>query len=131
VSAISAISNAGLYAAQYQVGVTASSVANAPDGNSTPTPSAPFGSSAVVATTTGTQPGGVSGNAYNALHTALGTAPGADASTTAEPTGGSQGPNDPTQQTLSLVAAQQQFQAALTTVQVANAQDNTTLSVIS
>jgi flagellar basal body rod protein FlgC len=129
-SSAASIAAAGLYAAQFQVGVTASNIANASDGNSTPTPAAPFGSTAVVATSTGTQPGGVSGNAFNALQTALNATPGGGVTATAEPYGGPNGPNDPTQQQLSLIAAQQLFHANLTTIQVANNLDNTTINLV-
>jgi flagellar basal body rod protein FlgC len=125
----SSIAAAGLYAAQVQVGVAASNIANSQDGTGAANGvTAPFGSSAVVAVPTGTQPGGVSGNAFNTLQTSLTAQP--DGGVKASVSGQPNQPDDPTQQLTNLLIAQQTFDANVASLKASNLFNQVAINIV-
>jgi hypothetical protein len=122
------VASHSFHTAQYQVGASASAAPNASAGNATPTPSAPFGSSAVVATSTGTQPGGVSGNAFSALQTQN---PGAGTDTTTRPATSQDLATDPATQQAALVAVQQLFQSNVATLSPSDQSSQAAVNLVS
>jgi flagellar basal body rod protein FlgC len=124
-----AIAASGLFAAQAQLGVAASNIANSEDSTGAANGvTAPFGSGAVVAVPTGTQPGGVSGNAYNTLQASLVSQPGGgvDANVSKDPSQ----TDDFTRQQTNLLAAQQAFDANVATLKADNLFNQAALNIV-
>jgi flagellar basal body rod protein FlgC len=116
MSSIDAIATSGLIAAQTDLAVAASNIANTGVDGAPPTP-APFGSSAVAAPPlSGTQPGGAAGQVFTALSATNTTTAGGGVSTTVTTQGGAPDLGN-IQDVLALNAASTAYQANLTTLE--------------
>ena len=121
MSSIGAISTSGLIAAQTDVAVVASNIANSTD-TTAGAAAAPFGSSAVAASQplAGTQPSGAAGQVFQALTaTNTETTGGGVGTTVTSGGGGLLGPGI-IQDLANLSAATTAYQANLATLQAAN-----------
>ena len=120
MSSIGAISTSGLIAAQTDVAVVASNIANSTDATAGAA-SAPFGSSAIAASQplAGTQPSGAAGQVFQALAATNTQTAGGGIDATVTSGGGLLGPGI-IQDLANLSAASTAYQANLATLQAAN-----------
>lgn len=132
ISSAGSIALSGIAAANTQVAVAASNIANSESTGQT-APTQPFGSSAVVSIPTGTQPNNAAGQVFQALNVVSVAQPNGGVTTTIETSSSNNGsgPGDNTaQQLVDLASAQQAFESNVATLKASELLNQSAVNLI-